>query len=119
VEAAAVLRNGYRALRRVGNGRMRGRMRRALAELAATIARTRRIAAQARTRLAGQTPDGASRLISLQDPEARPIRKRRLDRPVEFGYKAQVLDTTTRLSSWTTRPNPVLPLVVSLSPPLA
>jgi transposase, IS5 family len=91
-EAAAVLRNGHRGLRRVADGRARGRMRRALAELAATIARTRRITAQTRTRLSGQTPDGASRLVSLHDPEARPIRKGRIDRPVEFGYKAQVID---------------------------
>ena len=28
----------------------------------------------------------------LHDPDARPIRKSRIDRPVEFGYKAQVLD---------------------------
>jgi transposase, IS5 family len=91
-EAAAVLRNGHRALRRVADGRARGRMRRALAELAATIVRTRRIAGQARTRLAGGTPDGASRLVSLHDPDARPIRKGRIDRPVEFGYKAQVVD---------------------------
>ena len=48
--------------------------------------------AQARTRLAGQTPDGATRLVSLHDPDARPIRKGRIDRPVEFGYKAQVTD---------------------------
>jgi IS5 family transposase len=37
-------------------------------------------------------PDGASRLVSLHDPDARPIRKGRLGRPVEFGYKAQVVD---------------------------
>jgi IS5 family transposase len=37
-------------------------------------------------------PDGATRLVSLHDPDARPIRKGRIDRPVEFGYKAQVSD---------------------------
>jgi IS5 family transposase len=37
-------------------------------------------------------PDGASRLVSLHDPDARPIRKGRIGRPVEFGYKAQVVD---------------------------
>ena len=40
----------------------------------------------------GRSPDGATRLVSLHDPEARPIRKGRIDRPVEFGYKAQVTD---------------------------
>ena len=37
-------------------------------------------------------PGGATRLVSLHDPDARPIRKGRIDRPVEFGYKAQVSD---------------------------
>lgn len=31
-------------------------------------------------------------MVSLHDPDARPIRKGRLGRPVEFGYKAQVVD---------------------------
>jgi len=91
-EAAAVLRNGRRALPRALSGRMRGRLRRALAELTVTIERTGTIVAQARTRLAGQTPQGATRLVSLHDCDARPIRKGRIDRPVEFGYKAQVAD---------------------------
>jgi transposase, IS5 family len=91
-QAAAVLRNGRRALPRALTGRMRGRLRRALDELAVTIGRTATIAAQARSRLAGQMPDSATRLVSLHDPDARPIRKGRIDRPVEFGYKAQVID---------------------------
>jgi transposase, IS5 family len=92
VQAAAVLRNGRRALPRALTGRLRGRLRRALGELAVTIGRTATVVAQARSRLAGQMPDGATRLVSLHDPDARPIRKGRIDRPVEFGYKAQVLD---------------------------
>jgi transposase, IS5 family len=91
-QAAAVLRNGRRAVPKALSGRMRGRLRRALGELAVTIERAGVIVAQARTRLAGQTPDGAARLVSLHDPDARPIRKGRIDRPVEFGYKAQVTD---------------------------
>ena len=91
-EAAAVLRNGRRALPAALSGRMRGRLRRALDELAVTIERTTMIVAQTRSRLAGQMPDSATRLVSLHDPDARPIRKGRIDRPVEFGYKAQVTD---------------------------
>jgi transposase, IS5 family len=91
-QAAAVLRNGRRAVPRALSGRMRGRLRRALGELAVAIGRTATIVAQARARLAGQMPDGATRLVSLHDPDARPIRKGRIDRPVEFGYKAQVSD---------------------------
>jgi transposase, IS5 family len=91
-QAAAVLRNGRRAVPQALSGRVRGRLRRALTELATAIERTAAVAAQARLRLAGQTPAGASRLVSLHDPDARPIRKGRIDRPVEFGYKAQVTD---------------------------
>ncbi len=87
-EAAAVLRNGRRALPRA----LSGRMRRALDELAVTIGRTATVVAQARSWLAGQVLDGATRLVSLHDGDARPIRKGRIDRPVEFGYKAQVID---------------------------
>ena len=31
-------------------------------------------------------PDSSRRLVSLHDPDARPIRKGRLGKPVEFGY---------------------------------
>jgi transposase, IS5 family len=108
-QAAAVLRNGRRAAPKALSGRMRGRLRRALDELAITIERTTRIIAQARIRLAGQTPDGATRLVSLHDPDARPIRKGRIDRPVEFGYKAQVADNDDGVISTTasnTAPSP-------------
>ena len=91
-QATAVLRNGRRAIPKALSGRMRGRLRRALGELAVTIGRTATVAAQARSRLAGQMPGGATRLVSLHDPDARPIRKGRIDKPVEFGYKAQVID---------------------------
>jgi transposase, IS5 family len=47
---------------------------------------------QTRIRLAGGTPDGATRLVSLHDPDARPIVKGRLGKPVEFGDKAQAGD---------------------------
>ena len=86
-QATAVLGNGRRAV-----GRAPGRLRRALDELAVTIERTGVIISQTRIRLGGQVPDGATRLVSLHDPDARPIRKGRIDRPVEFGYKAQVSD---------------------------
>ena len=73
-------------------GWMRGRLRRALDELAVTISRTATIVAQTRSRLADQMPDSATRLVSLHDGDARPIRKGRAGRPVEFGHKAQVID---------------------------
>ena len=100
-QAAALLRKGRHAAGRA-LGRMRGRMRRALDEVAVTIERTGAIISQTRIRLAGQTPDGATRLVSLRDPEARLTRKRRTDRPVEFGTRPRSSPTTTASSSITT-----------------
>jgi IS5 family transposase len=37
-------------------------------------------------------PESATRVVSLHDVDARPIRKGRLGKPVEFGYKAQIVD---------------------------
>jgi IS5 family transposase len=90
-DARAVLRNARRALNRV-TGRAKGRLRRAVNELAVTIERTNQVIAQARIRLAGGKPDSATRLVSLHDPDARPIAKGRLGKPIEFGYKAQIVD---------------------------
>jgi IS5 family transposase len=90
-DAARVARNARRHLARVGASGS-GRLARLLADLDTTMQHTTRIVAQTRIRLAGGTPDGASRLVSLHDPDARPIVKGRLGKPVEFGYKAQVAD---------------------------
>src|SRR5215210_6719699 len=73
-------------------GRRRGRLARAVNDLAELLEATRKIAAQTRQRLSGTTPDGATRRVSLHDPDARPIAKGRLGKPVEFGSKAQVCD---------------------------
>ena len=73
-------------------GRRRGRLARAINDLTKLLEATRRIAAQTRQRVAGATPDGATRRVSLHDPDARPIAKGRLGKPVEFGHKAQVCD---------------------------
>ena len=88
-DARRVVANARRALRTAGAA---GRCMALADELQTTIARTRRLLDQASTRLAGGMPDGASRLVSLHDPDARPIRKGRIGHPVEFGYKAQVAD---------------------------
>jgi transposase, IS5 family len=69
--AAVVLRNGRRALPKAISGRVRGRLARALDELAVTIERTATVLAQARTRIAGQVPDSVTRLVSLHDPDVR------------------------------------------------
>ncbi|TDO52811.1 IS5 family transposase, partial [Kribbella sp. VKM Ac-2571] len=90
-DADAVVRNARRALRRA-TGQTKGRLYRALDELTTTLERADRVVAQTRTRLGGEVPDSATRLVSLHDPDARPIRKGRLGKPVEFGYKAQIVD---------------------------
>jgi transposase, IS5 family len=81
-EVQVVAHNAGRALaRRPGDGRL-GRL---VGELAETIAATGRLLAQTDQRLAGNRviPD---RLVSLSDPDARPIRKGKPGRPTEFGY---------------------------------
>ena len=60
------------------------------------MGRAERVVAQARNRLAGVMAESVSRLVSLHDVEARPIRKGRLGKPVEFGYKAQIVEKPAR-----------------------
>lgn len=65
-----------------------------VAELERTAELVERVVDQTRVRLGGGVPDGSTRVVSLHDADARPIAKGRLGKPVEFGYKAQVLDNT-------------------------
>jgi IS5 family transposase len=91
VDARAVAANARRALARRG-ATTTSKLTAAVAEIEATAAALEAVVAQTRVRIAGAVPDGATRVVSLHDLDARPIRKGRLGRPVEFGYKAQVLD---------------------------
>ncbi|MGH3967975.1 MAG: ISNCY family transposase, partial [Mycobacterium sp.] len=106
-DAHRLLSNARRALRRAqakaaalaeagghdpAAGRRRGRLARAVADLSTLLDATTRIIGQTRQRIAGTIPDGAHRVVSLHDQQARPIAKGRLGKPVEFGYKAQVVD---------------------------
>jgi transposase, IS5 family len=90
LQAERVVRNARRKL--ASSGQPSGRARAEINRLEQLAERTRKIAAQCRQRIAGTTPDGATRVVSLHDPDARPIVKGRLGRPVEFGYKAQIVD---------------------------
>jgi transposase, IS5 family len=90
-DAQVVAHNAHRALRRAGEGAS-GKASALVAELERTISVLDQIVAQTRTRLAGEIPDGATRIVSLHDTDARPIAKGRLGKPVEFGFKAQVAD---------------------------
>lgn len=86
-QARRVLRNAKRRAGRAGN---RGRL--AITGLAREIELADRIADQTRRRLAGETKI-VDRLVSLCDLEARPIRRGRLRKPTEFGYKLALGDT--------------------------
>jgi len=89
-DAEKLLANARRALRRVqakaealaaaagkdaAAGRRRGRLRRAVNGLTELLEATHRVADQTRQRVAGTTPAGATRRVSLHDPDARPIAK--------------------------------------------
>jgi IS5 family transposase len=90
-EATAVIGNARRALR-TATGHRKGRLHRAINRLETVVATAERVVAQTRSRLAGVMPESANRVVSLHDVDARPIRKGRLGKPVEFGYKAQIVD---------------------------
>lgn len=92
-DAQNVAINARRGLRRAKEGGS-GRATSLVTELERTIGVLEAIVAQTRTRLSGEVPDGSSRVVSLHDTDARPIAKGRLGRPVEFGFKAQVVDNT-------------------------
>jgi IS5 family transposase len=90
-EARRVAANARRTLKRLGDAAP-GKLCAIAVDLELTADRVAQIAEQTEKRLCGEVPDGATRLVSLHDPDARPIRKGRLGKPVEFGYKAQVVD---------------------------
>ncbi len=87
-EVQAVMRNARGGLAcRPGDGRLA----RLVGELAETIAATGRLLAQTDQRLWGNRviPD---RLVSLSDPDARPIRKGKPQHPTQFGYTLLVAE---------------------------
>jgi IS5 family transposase len=74
------------AARRARRARPRdGHLGRLVERLEETTSATRRLLDQADQRLAGNRVIG-DRLVSLSDPDARPIRKGKPGRPTEFGY---------------------------------
>jgi len=86
-QAKRVLANA----RRVADRPVR-RLLRMLADLEHLLDALAKIIAQTRLRLAGETPPGKTRRVSLVDDAARPIRKGSLATPTQFGYTAQVTD---------------------------
>jgi IS5 family transposase len=98
-QAGRLLSKSIREARQVAvMARRRARGRGARAKLAAIerleemTDRAERVVTQIKLRLAGEPiPD---RLVSMFDPDARPIRKGKLGKPNEFGYVAQICEVT-------------------------
>jgi IS5 family transposase len=98
-QAGRLLAHSTREARRVAllaRRRARGpgarRKLRAIARLEQSSERAERITAQIRQRLAGEPI--SDRLVSMFDPDARPIRKGKLGKPNEFGYVLQICEVT-------------------------
>lgn len=92
---AAEARAKARALAGAGGTRVKRKAARVLAaaaRLEELAGRGERVAAQIGKRLAGEPI--SDRLVSLFDPDARPIRKGKLGRPNEFGYVEQLAEVT-------------------------
>ena len=98
-EAGRLLSKSIREARHVAvTARRRARGRGVRAKLAAIerleemTDRAQRVVTQIKQRLAGEPI--ADRLVSMFDPDARPIRKGKLGKPNEFGYVAQICEVT-------------------------
>jgi IS5 family transposase len=98
-ETGALLERSIREARRlaaVARRRARGRgakaKQRAAAGLEELAARCEKVAGQIRQRVAGEPIK--DRIVSLFDPDARPIRKGKLGKPTEFGYVSQLAELT-------------------------
>jgi len=85
-----------RRLAAVARRRARGRgakvKLRAAAKLQTFADRCEKVAGQIRQRVAGEPI--TDRIVSLHDPDARPIRKGKLGKPNEFGFVSQLAEVT-------------------------
>lgn len=90
-DARRVALNARRSVNAKGT-QMSGKAIATLTELEVLIERLEQVVTQTRGRLAGSMPEGSTRLVSLHDADARPIKKGRMGKPVEFGYLGQVVD---------------------------
>jgi transposase, IS5 family len=85
-----------RKLSHLARRQARGRGARAKLKAAAALEemadRCEKVAGQIKPRVAGKAIK--DRIVSLADPDARPIRKGKLGKPNEFGYVAQIAEVT-------------------------
>jgi IS5 family transposase len=98
-ETGELLSRSVKEARRLAAvARRRARGRGAKVKLTAAVAleemadRCEKVASQIRQRVAGEQI--TDRIISLHDPDARPIRKGKLGKPTEFGYVSQLAEVT-------------------------
>jgi len=80
------------AARRKARGRGAKAKLKAAASLAQWADRCEKVARQIKQRIAGEPIK--DRLVSLHDPDARPIRKGKLGKPNEFGFVSQLAEVT-------------------------
>jgi transposase, IS5 family len=78
--------------RRRARGRGAKAKLKAAAQLEELADRCEKVASQIKQRVAGEPI--TDRLVSLSDPDARPIRKGKLGKPNEFGYATQICEVT-------------------------
>ncbi len=78
--------------RKAARGRGAWAKLRAAAKLEELVGRCEKVSEQIARRARGQKI--TDRLVSLSDPDARPIRKGKLGKPTEFGYVAQIAEVT-------------------------
>jgi transposase, IS5 family len=98
-QAGELLSRSVREARRLAltaraRARGRGAQRKlqAIATLEELADRAARVAGQIKRRVSGEPI--SDRLVSMFDPDARPIRKGKLGKPNEFGYVAQICEIT-------------------------
>ncbi len=90
-EATKVLAQAQRSRSRA-KGMSRAARAKAIAALEHTIGLAERIVKQVRMRFAGEKI--SDRLVSMFDPDARPVRRGKLAKPTEFGYVVQLTEVT-------------------------
>jgi len=110
-QAGQLLRHSIREARRLAltarrRARGRGAQRKlaAIARLEQTVDLAERVATQIKLRIEGKPI--SDRLVSMFDPDARPIRKGKLGKPNEFGYVFQICEVTPKHAAWGTRIHP-------------
>jgi transposase, IS5 family len=98
-QAGELLSHSVREARRLAlaararaRGRGAHRKLRAIARLEELTDRAERVTTQIKQRIAGESI--SERLVSMFDPDARPIRKGKLGKPNEFGYVLQICEVT-------------------------